>query len=505
MTHALLVAQALLTFTVAGGGPVRFGFPLPEAALARGLALEGSADAVLQWRPLHSAADPRTQRRWCEIVVAGPGLEHDGKRTLRLRSGGGPASHDAGGPVCTRRVEVEQASATRTTTTSWEYVGGVVDRRVRTEVVAGELVLGDERLAVGEAATDEGAAVMARTLRVSIAPQEWARAGVIPKPTRLGAPWRDHLRAAGKQLQSLPGVRGAGDFAREGGVVTNLEFDTTLGFARLGLACADPTLLARAAQSARHLVDHDLEPDSGLPFAHGQDHRQSPPEPGHAWLQGLLLAGCLFAEDDWITAAGSMARGLARRPRTPPQYAAHDRARDLGWPLLEMEAWLRFRPDPAVARAADDVARELIARFDARAGVVRFGEGERRDGAYEDRAWLTGGILVPALRAYAERTRDARARAIVRASEERLLALLRRGQRGIPIRYYVDRDGLGSELRLSGTAEGFLVLEGLDPVGLGRILARSQVAASLEGVPRPDDPDVATQFSIAARCQWVLR
>jgi len=505
MTQLLVLAQVLLTFTVEGPGAVRFGFPLPAAALGGGLRLEGVRDAVLQWRPLHASADPLTGRRWCEVVVAGPGLAGEGRKTIRLRGGGEGASDPEQGPACRRRVEVERRGDTRCTITTWEYCDGSRDRCSRVEVVGGDLMVGDERLGAGEAVTETTPEQLGRTLRVRIPAREWARAGVIERPTRLAMPWRDQLCQVGRQLVSLSGVRGSGDYARSGEVVTNLEFDTILGFVRLALAAEDPVLLGKGAQSARHLVDHDLDAKSGLPFTHGEDHRSRAPEPGHVWLQGLLLAGCVFADDDWIRTAGTMARGLARSPRRAPAAGRLDRARDVGWPLLEQEAWLRMGPDPAVGRAAGALARDLMRRFDARAGVVRFGEGERRDGAYEDRAWLTGGILVPALRAYRDRTRDAEAAAIVAALETRLLHLLRRGRSGIPIRYWVDRDGLGSELRLSGTAEAFLMLEGLDARGLEQVLARGQVAACLEGVPRLDDPDVATQFSIAARCRWVLR
>ncbi|HLU39844.1 MAG TPA: hypothetical protein VK081_10680, partial [Planctomycetota bacterium] len=400
--------------------------------------------------------------------------------------------------------DVAEQEGVQTTTTTWQFTDGTCDQRVRVEVLTGSLPVGDERLVSGEACTEDSPALLARALRVSIAPREWARAGVLPPPGRMATAYRDHLVAIARSLVTLPGVRGAGDYARGEGIVTNLEFDTTLGFVRLGLAVGDHDLLARGAWSARHLVDHDLDRESGLPFCHGPDHRANPPEPGHCWLHGVLLTGCVLADDDLLAGAASIARGLARHPRVRPQRRAHDRARDVGWPLHELEVFLRFRAEPAVRRAADALAAELLARFDPRAGVVRFGEGERR-GGYEERALVTGGILIPALRAYAERTGDARARAVVAESEARLLHLLRRGQQGIPIRYFVGRDGLGRELRLSGTAEAFLVLEGLAAADLPRVLARGQVAACLEGVPRADADDVATQFSIAARCTWVLR
>lgn len=500
---ACVVCQVVLTLAVAPGGAVRFGFPLPAEVARRGLAVEGPPGLRVQWRPLQAAPDPHTRRQWCEVVLGG--VEFGAATRVVLRLGGVAAASEHRGDVLTRSDEQSSADGVELQARVWVYADGAREQLVRRKVLEGELEVDGERLCAGEAHTAASAGLVERTLRAHIAPQAWASAGVIPMPTRLCAPWRDHLVRIAKQLRDLPGIRGAGDYARSGGVVTNLEFDTALGFARLGLACGESDLLARALVSARHLVDHDLDAISGLPFSHGPDHRVRSPEPGHAWLQGLLLTGCVFADDLLIDAAGSMAQALARQPRAPPVHERDDRARDLAWPLLELEVWLRFRADVAVRRAADSLAAELLARFDPRAGVLRFGEGERAHGAYEERAWLTGGIVLPALRAHLLRTGDSRVRRVVHDLESRLLTLLRRGQTGLPIRYFVAGDGLGSEFRLTGVPEGFLVVEGLASNDLKTVLARGQVAVSLEGVPDFEDPDVATAFSMAARCSWVLR
>lgn len=503
-----LVCQVLVAVSVDAGGPVRFGFPLPAEVLRRGLAVAGAPGLSVQWRRLQMAPDPQTKRQWCEIAIGGAALAQPTR--VKICVGAVPETllgvdGALAGAVFSRTTETTRADGIATDACVWRWADGTVEQSVRHRVVEGELEVAGERLGAGEALTETSAAVPGRTLRAHIAADSWAAAGVIPRPTPVCLPWRTHLCGIAKQLVDLPGVRGAGDFGRSGGVVTNLEFDTALGFVRLGLAAVEPLLLRRAWRSARHTIDCDLDAATGLPFAHGPDHRVRPTEPGHVWLQGLLLTGCVFADETLLAAAGTMAHALARQPRAPLATERDDRARDVGWPLLELEAWLRWRDDLAVRRAADALAADVLRRYDRRAGVLRFGEGERRDGAYEDRAWLTGGILVPALRAYALRTRDPRARAIVADLEQRLLGLLRRGQSGIPIRYYVDRDGLGSELRLSGVAEAFLMVEGLAPADLKKVLARGQVAASLEGVPRVDDEDVATAFSMAARCTWVLR
>jgi hypothetical protein len=287
-------------------------------------------------------------------------------------------------------------------------------------------------------------------------------------------------------------------------VVTNLEFDTALGLVRLGLVTGEKVLLRRAVAAARHLVDRDLDARSGLPFRHGPDHRVNPPEPGHAWLTGLLLVGCVTADDELIAAAGSIASGLARYPARG--QGEDDRARDLGWPLLELETWLRFRPDDqACSRAADRLAQQLCGRWDARAQVLRFGEGERRRGAYLERAWLTGGILLPALRAHLARRPEPDLARIVARLEHRLATLVCQGRPGVPVRYWLADGALDTQIRLRGVPEAFLVLEGLPPPALDRALRRSGVRKALDGVLRENDPDLATTWSKVARCAWVLR
>lgn len=500
-----LVAQTALSLTVDATGPVRFGAPVPEAAIGRGLGVRGAPDIALQWRVLQPGPDRQTGRRFVEIALGGPGMTKGGQRALRVTVGGvGPCGED-GGVVCRRTMAQTEREGIAVTVTEWRFDDGSVDRRVRREVRAGELEVDGETFVVGESLTDDTPSLRARHARVGIAPAEWRRLGVLPPGGTLAADVRAHLRAVVQALVPLPGRRGRGDYARSGDVVTNLEFDTTLGFAQLGLACADADLLARGADCARHMLDHDLDSRSGLPFAHGPDHRHNQPEPGHTWIEGLLLTGCVFADDELIAGALSIARNLARRPPAPPASLRADRARDFGWPLLALEASLRFAEDGNVQRAADALAAEMIRRHDPAMGVIRFGEGVRRTG-YEERHWLTGGILLPALRAYAARTGDARGKAIIKAGEATLQAACLRGREGIPIRGWIGPHGEeGSELRLRGVAEGFLALEGLADGALPRVLGRRQVREALLGVPRHDDPDLATTWSMVARCRWVLR
>ncbi|MHC4898671.1 MAG: hypothetical protein ACYTGW_16360 [Planctomycetota bacterium] len=304
-------------------------------------------------------------------------------------------------------------------------------------------------------------------------------------------------------MREAPGLRGRGDYQRSGGVMTNLEFDTTWGFARLGLALADPWLLQRAWRSAVHLVDLDLDADTGLAHRHGRDHRGGSPDPGHTWLQGLLLVGCVFADRQLIQNARRLAIGIATHPVA--RTGRRDRLRDQAWPLLALESWLRFEDHPEVRRAADAIAQGLKDRWDPRNKVVRFGEGKRRNGVYEATLWLQGGVLLPALHKHAARTRDRQGREILAASRRRLDRLLRSGKPGIPTHCWL-RDGeLLRDARPVATAAGFMVLEGLTPSALARILRRRLVQQALIDTPAAADKDLPTAFSIVARCEWIYR
>jgi hypothetical protein len=230
----------------------------------------------------------------------------------------------------------------------------------------------------------------------------------------------------------------------------------------------------------------------------------NPPEPGHAWLTGLLLTGCFTADDELIDAARTMATGLANHPARA--QGRDDRARDLGWPLLELEAWLRFADDHGCGRRADQLGQDLLARWDPRNGVLRFGEGEVERDRYLERAWLTGGILLPALRAHLRRRPERRDLAqVVHQLEHRLSALVAQGRAGLPVRYWVRAGEVEGQVRLTDVPEGALLLEGLPAAAAGAVLERRAVQKALDGVLSAHDPDLATTWSMVARCEWVLR
>jgi hypothetical protein len=320
---------------------------------------------------------------------------------------------------------------------------------------------------------------------------------------RLAAKYRRRLQKLVGSLQEAPGLRGRGDYPRSNGVITNLEFDTTFGFAKLGLALGDAKLLQRAWCSAVHLVDLDLDAVTGLAHQHGRDHRTGKPDPGHTWLQGLLLTGCMFADRQLIGNARRIAVGIATHPVS--RQERRDRLRDHAWPLLALESWLSFEDHLEVRRAANAVAQGLKARFDADHRVLRFGEGKRRGGVYQATLWLEGGVLLPALRKHLARTRDPQVREIVGGLARRLHRLTRSGKPGIPTHCWL-RDGeVLRDARTQQQAAGFMVLEGLAPRTLARVLGRRLVETALADTPSAADKDLPTAFSIIARCEWIYR
>ncbi|HLQ38550.1 MAG TPA: hypothetical protein VK348_12155 [Planctomycetota bacterium] len=493
LLHLALGLQSLCTLQVPEAGLLRLGLPLPAAAVSRGLRVD-RATAASQWRPLQAAPDGASMV-WVELLVAAP------PGPLRLSSPGAGPSVD--GPVASvATVEAAHAGGTSRTIT-WSFRNGVqdrVERRLFTEAIE----VAEEAYAAGEARTVISPEWLERTTAASVERGVFVAAGVLPKDASLCPHLRQRLQAAAHRLGELPGERGAGDFARGDGEVANGQFDPALACMRLGLALGDPLLLARGWRCARHTIDRDLDRRSGLPFPHGQGHRSGQPQPGHAWLQGMLLAGLLFADDELLAGARSLARSIA--DALPLGEGRAERVRDFAWPLLELEAFLDWEMEPACGAAADRLARLFAQRFDPRIRTFRFGEGEVGQGVYFDRAWLTVGLVLPALRAHLRRRPDRELQKQVDAVQAALLEVLGNGQPGIPTHWRKGADGHPFAVhRAHDDPFAFFLLEGLDPGEQRRLLRKDGLWRALGDLPAGDDPDLATTFALLARCSWVYR
>jgi hypothetical protein len=494
----IAIAQVLLTCQAPGPQPLRFGFPLPAKALERGLRVSGPPGVALQWRRLQRRPDRVTGRVWVELCLVAPPTI--GRSRVRILAGGRGPVDPAKGTVVRREVEIDMADGTREETVRRHWRTGVVDE-VRHITFASSQEFDGETFSAGENLTlGLDAAWFTRS---GITPSTWRRAGVLPKGGALGREYRRRLLRVVRRLPELRTLRDRGDYRRSKDVMTNLEFDTSLVFGRLGLAHGDLDLLARALRSAVHSADHDLDQRTSLLHRHGLGHQTGPPDPGHTWLRGILLAGCLAAEDRLIGAARRIARGLARHPAMGE--GRDDLVREVGWPLAEMEAWLRFEDDREVAGAVASLIAGLRRRFDKRHRVFRFGEGERSKGVYEAPLWVTAGSLMPGLRAYVARTKDREIRDILRRMERGLANLIRVGKPGIPVRAWMAGGKVLRHARVSSSPSVFMLLEGLNPSDLRRCLSRRLVSSALGKVPAFDDPDLPTSFTIVGRCAWIYR
>lgn len=494
---ALVAVQPVFLVLPLDGRPVRFGAPLPADAVAAGLRLLGRG--TLQWRRL-PIGGPTADPVWVELAITGP------PGTVKLVAGGAGPCGDGRGPAFVREVVERVLPHGRERVERWQWCEGSVDERTRVTFTA-PTVHADEPFAVGESFTVVSAGFHARSDVVCRLPRSWPAAiGLLPAAGGGGTTTkalRAHLQRVLPRLRELPGVRGAGDYGRSGGVVTNLEFDTALALLRCGLGLPDADAFARACRAAWHQVDRDLDLRTGLPFPHGLEHRTGQPEPGHAWLQGLLWVGLLTADDTLLAAAQNLALALAASP--PTGIGRQERLRDYAWPLYELETLLTVGADRGLQRAADQYAVSIARRFDPIGRTFRFGEGELGGGVYLERGWLTAGLLVPALRLHLQRRPNARLADQVGAVEQMLLERIGSNGQGLPTHWRLCGERTFAEHREEGTAEAACLLEALAPADLTRLLRRSTVRAAVDGLPSPDDPDLATQLSLLARCRWPWR
>ena len=490
-------AQVVLNVPL-DGRPQRFGVALPAATLARGLRLDGRG--VMQWRRLPiggPAADPA----WIELALVGP------KGSVRVLAGGDGPCPDGSGPAYVLHREVVDEAGEQVVRERWNWCDGTIDERSRRCGLT-SATAGDDRLLAGEARTTASPGLAERALvwcRMSAS--HAVAQGLLPPSGGGGATaaaLRAQLGRALPLLRELPGERGAGDFLRSGGVVTNLEFDTSFALLRCAVALRSPAAFQQAQRAARHLVDRDLDARTGLPFPHGPDHRSGVPDPGHAWLQGVLWCGLLAADDGLLAAAMALGEALALQP--PREGGARERLRDFAWPLLELEALLRMTPSPRLAAAADAHAAAIASRWDPARRRFRFGEDATGDGGVLERGWLVGGLLLPALRAHLARRPDAELAARTAACAERLVAAVVSRGDGIPTHWRLDGDGRPFAVhREANTAAACFALDALPADRRADVLTRSAVRRAMAEVLAADDPDLPTTLTLAARSDWVWR
>ncbi len=481
------------------------GVPLPAERIDRGLRLRGNKAARLQWSYLQGASASQTGQRWVELAILG------GRGRVQILPGAVEASASSSGPLMRRLEASSRVDGRRTEVVRFVWIDGSEQISEREVFLESWQSPSDEIFQAGEARRLDDGSIIDSRLRVEMQPRFWRRAGILPPGGKLAAAIRRQLMEALQHLPPAPGERGRGDYMRGDAVVTNLEFDTVLALLRLGLVTGDHRVLRMAYAGARHCIDRDLDRESGLPFRHGPEHRHASPEPGHVWIQGLLLAGCVFADRELIAAARSLGLSLANRLNRPVPQAREagetwrDRLRDEAWPLWELEMLLAFEEQPKLMAVADKLVVQILTRWDERNGVLRYGEGVSRGEAYKERAWLTGGILLPALRAHLRRSNSPVVAKRIKALEAGLLRVIRSGKEGMPLQYWLREGQVFSVFRSLETPEAIMILEGLSPRAQADCLRRSGLSPAVKGMLAPDDPKIATNFSMIGRCAWVYR
>ncbi len=418
------------------------------------------------------------------------------------RNGSLAGSADGGRPFELHEFQQHGALVRR-----WQWGPTVLDEQIRRRYVRPTEEDG-ERFEVGEWRTEESGALADRWLAVR--PVALQAMGLEDISCLRGFRRRlvHGLQHCASGLQELPGVRGRGDYGRDQGIVTNLEFDSTLAWLQLGLVVGDSGLLRRARRSAYHLVDRDTDPVSGLPFPHGPGHRCGTPQPGHAWLTGLLWVALLSADDVLLDATHGTAAALACHPATAREEG--DRARDLAWPLWELENYLQVCWRPDIAAVADGLADRLLRRFDASIRTFRFGEGEdeMRPHSYFERAWITAGLVLPALRLHLARRSEPRSRDILRRAEDALWRALRahpRGEEGAGVATHWRRSGRSVFAAHVAKADPRVVLlmQGLAARDRALLMERCGMVDWVESLVCVDEPWLCTNLSMMARCRWL--
>ena len=283
------------------------------------------------------------------------------------------------------------------------------------------------------------------------------------------------------------------------------EFDLAFGLAAwaicerdakawaLGLRIAEQTLCCNRSRRW-----HSSAKGRRLPVRHGRAAGIGAVDCGHVFLQGVVVlafaSGDRLLVEEVIAALDELVELVAQElPRV-------ERLRELAWPLLNLETGRRFVERGVWTSCVDKVLARLRSEVDvARGGFVLLGEHDTGYGRRRLDAWLSAGLLLPAL----ELSSAPLAKALRRQLAKALAALpWRRG--GLATHWlHDDARSWRPSSRSPPWAMAFL-LEGFAriPRLAGRFRsARSRVAHELPD-PRWDE---ATRLALCLRQAWIVR
>jgi len=93
----------------------------------------------------------------------------------------------------------------------------------------------------------------------------------------------------------------------------------------------------------------------------------------------------------------------------------------------------------------------------------------------------------------------------VQIVQQALLDRVGSGARGLPTHWRIVRGAVQAEYFERNSARAGWILAAFSERDQSRLLARSSVRRALEDTPALDHPDLATEFTMLARCRWVWR
>jgi hypothetical protein len=207
-----------------------------------------------------------------------------------------------------------------------------------------------------------------------------------------------------------------GDWRMDLARVGNLEWDSSLGFLLRWTRSGDRADGVQALAGVEHLLVRDRDPETGLFFQHGREHRSGIVEPGHHWVEGVA-AVAHWSCDPWLE---DEARALAAA-----QLAAFERMsletalpRCLGWALTALCALHPLAADRSRSEKLIAKMEKSVLSRQSDAGHFQLESSTAREGGFRVCPFVDGGILLPALERSSRITRSgAAAFAIARARE----------------------------------------------------------------------------------------
>lgn len=203
-----------------------------------------------------------------------------------------------------------------------------------------------------------------------------------------------------------------GDYRKEYGIWANQEYDPAFGLLKRYLWTGSSRDLSMAESMLSHWLCFDRAGNKdpaawpGVPWMHGRCHRSGRNEPGHAWLDGLLLFHTLTGEERHLQGAKKIGDYFAG---SLVGLKDTELERTVSWSLHGLSALVEAGHE-GYSRAMEQAAAMLRSRQVA-SGFFGFRKSLcEEESCYESNTWVTSGITAPALLRHFVVTGDTRSR-----------------------------------------------------------------------------------------------